>query len=128
MSFPASPVNNQIATVNGLSYTYNSTYGAWTRNTSNWAGITYVASSAPATTNVTAGSQWYDTSSDTLFTYEFDGTSSHWVDISTPTFSSNSFANVYASLNGAAFLFANLTPKYNHESPPKFANEYKPTP
>jgi hypothetical protein len=31
MAFPSSPANNATATVNGISYTYNSTNGTWTR-------------------------------------------------------------------------------------------------
>lgn len=31
MAFPASPTNGQTATVNNISYTYNSTLGAWTK-------------------------------------------------------------------------------------------------
>jgi len=34
MAFPTSPTNGQIATVNGISYTYSSTTNSWTRNTS----------------------------------------------------------------------------------------------
>ena len=30
MAFPISPTNGQTATVNGITYTYNSTYGTWT--------------------------------------------------------------------------------------------------
>lgn len=33
MSFPSGPTNGQVATVNGISFTYNSTNKAWTRNT-----------------------------------------------------------------------------------------------
>ena len=32
MAFPSSPTNGQIAVQNGITYTYNSTYGSWTRN------------------------------------------------------------------------------------------------
>ena len=31
MSFPISPTNGQQATVNGITYTYSTTYGTWTR-------------------------------------------------------------------------------------------------
>jgi hypothetical protein len=31
MSFPTSPTNGQQATVNGITYTYSTTYGTWTR-------------------------------------------------------------------------------------------------
>jgi hypothetical protein len=41
MSFPASPVNGQQATINGTVYQYNSTYGTWTAQT----GTTSLSSS-----------------------------------------------------------------------------------
>lgn len=31
MSFPTSPSNGQTTSVNGITYTYSSTYGTWTR-------------------------------------------------------------------------------------------------
>lgn len=34
MAFPVSPTNNQIATVNGIRYVYNSTKNAWRRELS----------------------------------------------------------------------------------------------
>ena len=34
MPFPINPTNGQTATVNGISYTYNSSITAWVRNTS----------------------------------------------------------------------------------------------
>jgi hypothetical protein len=40
MAFPASPVNGQTATVNGVVYTYSSVIGAWTVTTSNAGDIT----------------------------------------------------------------------------------------
>lgn len=33
MAFPSSPTNNQVAVVNNVTYTYNSTNGAWKRQT-----------------------------------------------------------------------------------------------
>ena len=47
-------------------------------------GITYTANTAPPVTGNTVGSQWYNTSTDTLYSYEFDGTSYYWVDITSP--------------------------------------------
>lgn len=35
MAFPSSPVNNQVAIINGVSYTYNSTIGAWVVTSNN---------------------------------------------------------------------------------------------
>ena len=101
MAFPSSPVNGQTAVLNGLTYSYNSTTKAWTRVQTNWAGITYVANVAPPTTNLTAGSQWYDTNSDTLFSYEYDGVTSHWVDISTPTVTTSGLGSTYISSSSA---------------------------
>ena len=40
MAFPASPVNGQTATVNGVVYTYSTAIGAWTVTTSNAGDIT----------------------------------------------------------------------------------------
>jgi hypothetical protein len=34
MSFPISPANNQVTTVNGIRYVYNSTKNAWRRSLS----------------------------------------------------------------------------------------------
>jgi hypothetical protein len=56
MSFPSSPSNNQVATVNGVTYTYNSTNGTWTRvaatvsTTSSNLSITSSAASTSTTT------------------------------------------------------------------------------
>lgn len=33
MAFPSSPTNNQVAVINNVTYTYNSTNGAWKRST-----------------------------------------------------------------------------------------------
>jgi hypothetical protein len=51
--------------------------------------ITYTANTAPPATGNTVGSQWYNTSTDTLYEYEYDGTTYHWVDISSPTLATN---------------------------------------
>ena len=50
-------------------------------------GLTYTAAATPpAGPNV--ADQWYNTSSNTLYEYLSDGTSSYWIDIQTPTVSS----------------------------------------
>jgi hypothetical protein len=134
MAFPISPINNQVAVVNGISYTYNSTTTAWVRNFSAggnvtignltvntgifwsngtaWSSgsggggsITYTANTAPPTTGNTVGSQWYNTSTDTLYEYEYDGTSYHWVDITTPTFSANSSNLISGNLTVTGNVF-----------------------
>jgi hypothetical protein len=52
-------------------------------------GINYTANTAPPTSGNVAGDQWYNTSTNVLYEYINDGTSSYWVDIQTPTIASN---------------------------------------
>jgi hypothetical protein len=78
MAFPTSPTNGQIATVNGIRYSYNSTTRSWTRISN--AKIT-TAAAAPS--NPALGDQWYNTNLDILFEYINDGTTSYWIDIQT---------------------------------------------
>lgn len=40
MAFPSSPINGQQATVNNILYTYNSTYGTWTRQATQISNVT----------------------------------------------------------------------------------------
>jgi hypothetical protein len=94
MSFPTSPVNNQVAVVNGITYTYNSTNGTWTRKTSNAPGSTLTIDTAPPASGNTIGDRWIDTSDGTEYTWFTDGTSYQWADFSTPTL------NVYSILGG----------------------------
>jgi len=59
MAFPASPTNNQVAVINNISYTYNSTLGAWAK-TANLTGSTFalVANTLTVSTSITnQGSQ-----------------------------------------------------------------------
>ncbi len=53
------------------------------------AGVTYTANTAPPVTGNIAGDQWYNTSSDTLYEYINDGTTSYWVDVISPTIVTN---------------------------------------
>ena len=73
MAFPTSPVNNQQATVNGITYTYNSTDSAWyrtgtiltanitsnTASTSTTTGALTVAGGVGVVGNVYAGNFFY---------------------------------------------------------------------
>ena len=52
--FPTSPSNNQLATVNGITYIYTSTKTAWVRNTT--SGTDLVANSISVTNSVVAAS------------------------------------------------------------------------
>lgn len=77
MAFPSSPTNGQIAVVNGIRYSYDSTVRSWTRLISS-AKFT-AAASAPS--DPALGDEWYNTNLDILFQYVNDGTTSYWIDI-----------------------------------------------
>ena len=51
MAFPSAPTNGQQATVNNILYTYNSTYGTWTRQATQISNVTIAgaASISPST-------------------------------------------------------------------------------
>jgi hypothetical protein len=111
MAFPSAPSNGQLATVNGISYTYNSTNNAWTRNV-NGAILTYTAGTLPPASGNVLGNQWYNTTTDTLYEYTYDGTNYHWVDMTTPTIGA-AFGNIIAAINGNTYISANLIPSSN---------------
>lgn len=52
MAFPTSPSNGQVATLNGISYTYNSTTNSWTRRTAASAVLSLVTDTFTATANL----------------------------------------------------------------------------
>ena len=78
MSFPTAPIDGEIATVNGIKYSYSSATNSWTRIA---AGKFTAAAAASPPSNPALGDQWYNTNLDILFEYINDGTSSYWVDI-----------------------------------------------
>jgi hypothetical protein len=102
MSFPSSPTNGQLATVNNITYSYNSSLAAWTRATNLLANLTvnslitgsgaFYPNGVPLATSYTSSTtapgnanikdQWYNPSTDVLYEYVTDGTSSYWVDYS----------------------------------------------
>lgn len=84
MSFPTSPFNGQLAVVNGINYTYNSTFNAWVR-----APLTNYTASVNPPDNPTIGSIWYKTSTDVMYQYLSDGTDYYWFDMSSQTVSAN---------------------------------------
>lgn len=65
------------------------------------ANIQYTASTAPATGNL-IGAQWYDTSTDTLYEWQTDGTSTYWVDITGPVIGSTGVATGSIIVNGTS--------------------------
>jgi hypothetical protein len=87
MSFPTNPANNSTTIVNGITYVYNASYGTWTRVP--WSS--YTASSLPPT-NSKAGDQWYNTSTDILYEYVYDGGTYMWVDTISSSYATPSTA------------------------------------
>jgi hypothetical protein len=100
MPFPTSPTNGQVAVVNGTRYVYSSGNNAWGRTVSG----KYTASTA-APNNGSPGDQWYNTNEDILYEYVNDGTSSYWVDMQSPSFSTAGSANVQAQTWGMSAVF-----------------------
>ena len=95
------------------------TYGMFTSTGVYWegngaayssgGGINFTASSS-APSSPTVGSQWYDTSSDILFQYINDGTSSVWVDVSSAfSYSNATVTGSTLSISGPGAIFGNLT-------------------
>jgi len=52
------------------------------------ANIQYTASTSPPASGNLYGAQWYNTSTDTLYEYQSDGTTLYWVDITGPVIGS----------------------------------------
>jgi hypothetical protein len=74
-------VINALQTASGL---------YWTGNGKAISGITITASTNPPTSPPPSiGDQWYNTSNDVVYQYQFDGTSIYWVDISTSVITAN---------------------------------------
>jgi hypothetical protein len=62
----------------------------WTGNGKSISGIAITASDNPPTSPPPSiGDQWYNTSNDVVYQYQFDGTSTYWVDISTSVITAN---------------------------------------
>ena len=74
--------------------------------------ITYTADVAPPSSGNTIGSQWYNTTTNTLYEYTFDGNSTYWVDITSPTIAApgSNIGNLYPALSGSSFFYTNLVP------------------
>ena len=71
-------------------------------------GITYTANTAPPTSPAPkVTDQWYSTSSDVLYEFINDGTSTYWVDTTSPAFAGGVVANV--AISGTLVPVANVT-------------------
>jgi hypothetical protein len=69
-------------------------------------GIIYTAAVSPPS-GPAVGDQWYNTTSDVLYEYINDGTSSYWVDSNSPAFAGGVVANV--AISGTLVPVANVT-------------------
>lgn len=69
-------------------------------------GIVYTAAASPPA-GPDIADQWYDTTSDVLYEYINDGTSSYWVDTTSPAFAGGVVANV--AISGTLVPVANVT-------------------
>ena len=79
LNFPDSPANGDTTTLNGVEFTYNSTSTQWNTAATTSGGGSSVTVSDTAPTSPSAGDQWFDSSSLTMFVYYADGSSSQWV-------------------------------------------------
>ena len=98
-NFPDSPSNGDTFTLNGVTYTYNSTKGVWKDTAVGTPPAPSVTSSDTAPANPSAGDLWYRTDDSTLYVYYNDGSSNQWVGISGP--SGPAGANGAAGADGA---------------------------
>ena len=80
VNLPDSPANGTTETVNGITYTYNSSKGYWTTASSGTATI-QVTTSDSAPSSPADGDLWYDTDTGGIFVYYADGTSNQWVEV-----------------------------------------------
>jgi hypothetical protein len=88
MAFPTYPANGQVAVLNGIQYTYTSATNSWSRNpsspllvtTSN--AVSYTAATSPPASgpSLLPGALWYNTLTDILYKYTYDGVNYVWVD------------------------------------------------
>ena len=71
-------------------------------------GIIYTANTAPPTSPAPkVTDQWYDTASDVLYEFINDGTSTYWVDTTSPAFAGGVVANV--AISGTLVPIGNVT-------------------
>jgi hypothetical protein len=88
MAFPASPTNGQTTVLNGIQYTYTSATNSWSRGSTSPIVVTvptgnamvYTAATSPPASGNLPGSLWYNTATDILYTYTYDGVNYVWVD------------------------------------------------
>lgn len=77
MAFPTAPVNGQTATINSVTYTYDSATSSWSRQSKPFSTITS-GTAPPVSPNL--GDQWYDTTTGAVYRWTNDGTTNYWID------------------------------------------------
>ena len=109
MAFPTSPTNGQQATINGITYTYSTTYGTWTRVPTNAGQASTTANAAFIQAN--AAFSQANNSTDTWVRGQANN--AYNTANSAGSFANGSFivANSAASFANGAFAAANL--KFN---------------
>jgi hypothetical protein len=107
-SLSGNVTGGNILTAGLISATGNITSGNVTATNYYYANgiaiVNYTASGTPPASPL-AGWQWYNTTTDVLYEYLFDGTDDYWVDISSPAFAGGVVANV--SIAGSMLVNAN---------------------
>jgi len=72
-------------------------------------GVPYTAAAVPPTANVVVGSQWFDTDTNVLYEYMYDGTSYYWIDITGPAIGTNGAQAGYYLANGNSNVSINTS-------------------
>ena len=104
LDFPSSPVNGQTYSLNGVTYYYDATVGAWLTDVVDSPIIkAYVNVGNTAPVNANTGDMWFNSDLSKFFVYYNDGSSSQWVE---PSYSSIFNVDQYGLVN-TAFTVAN---------------------
>lgn len=106
-NFPDSPSNADTVTINGITYTYNSTKGYWTSSAGSSGGGASVSTSDSAPSSPSDGDLWYDTDDGGMFVYYADGSSNQWVEVVGQQGATGSAGA--AGADGSATVVANVT-------------------
>jgi hypothetical protein len=91
--------SNYVISGTGIFYSNGTAFSS-----SGTAFNTYTANTAPPTSGNVSGDQWYNTSTDILYEYQYDGSRYYWIDISSPTLgntSANTVLGIAAGGTGA---------------------------
>lgn len=71
-------------------------------------GVPYTAATVPPTANVVVGSQWFNTDTNVVYEYMYDGTSYYWIDITGPAIGTNGVMEGSVLANGNSNVSVNF--------------------